>query len=50
VRFEIAPSVISLGWIVALLVLILVIVFAVLAQIPLLLAGLIGGVALSRLL
>jgi hypothetical protein len=49
-RFEIAPSVISLGWIIALIVLILVIVFLVLAQVPLLVGLLIGGVALARLL
>lgn len=48
VQFQIAP--ISVGWLIALLVLIVVIILAIISQLPLLLAGLIGGVALSRLL
>jgi hypothetical protein len=46
----VAGGPITLGWLVALLVLILAIIFAVLNTIPLVLAGLIGGVALARLL
>jgi len=38
------------GWIIAILVLILCVVFAVLGRLDFLLAGLIGGVALARLL
>jgi len=41
---------ITIGWIIALLVLILCIVFAAIGRLDLLLAGLIGGVALARLL
>jgi hypothetical protein len=41
---------ITIGWVLAMIILILVIVFAVLGQLPPLLAVLIGGVALARLL
>ncbi len=41
---------VTIGWVIALLVLILCIVFAALGQLPLIIAGLIGGVALARLL
>jgi hypothetical protein len=41
---------VTVGWIIALLVLILCIVFAVVGQLDYLHAGLIGGVALARLL
>jgi hypothetical protein len=44
-----APA-ITVGWIIALLVLLLCIVFAVVGQLDYLHAGLIGGVALARLL
>ena len=40
---------VTVGWILALLVLILCIVFVVLGQLPLIVGGLIGGVALARL-
>jgi hypothetical protein len=40
---------ITIGWIIALLVLILCIVFAAIGRLDLIIAGLIGGVALSRL-
>ena len=48
VQWTVPP--VTIGWIIALLVLILCIVFAVLGRIDFLLAGLIGGVALARLL
>lgn len=41
---------VTIGWIIALLVLILCIVFAVLGRLDFLVAGMIGGVALARLL
>jgi hypothetical protein len=41
--------VITVGWLIALLILILAIVFAATGQLDLKLAGLIGGVALARL-
>jgi hypothetical protein len=41
---------VTVGWIIALLVLLLCIVFAVVGQLDYLHAGLIGGVALARLL
>jgi hypothetical protein len=47
-QFTMPP--VTIGWIIALLVLILCIVFAVIGRLDFLLAGLIGGVALSRLL
>jgi hypothetical protein len=47
-QFVLPP--VTIGWIIALLVLILCIVFAVIGRLDFLLAGLIGGVALSRLL
>jgi hypothetical protein len=40
---------ITIGWIIALLVLILCIVFAAIGRLDFLTAGLIGGVALARL-
>jgi hypothetical protein len=45
-----APAWLGIGWLIALLVLILCIVFAVVGPLDYLLAGLIGGVALARLL
>jgi hypothetical protein len=39
----------GIGGLIALIVLVLVIIFAVLGQLPLLLAGLIGGLAVARL-
>jgi hypothetical protein len=50
VQLQLSVPVITIGWLVALIVLLVVIVLAILSQLPLLLAGLIGGVALSRLL
>jgi hypothetical protein len=47
-QFTVPP--ITVGWIVALLVLILCIVFAAIGRLDFVLAGLIGGVALARLL
>jgi hypothetical protein len=47
-QFTMPP--VTIGWIIALLVLILCIVFAVIGRLDFLLAGLIGGAALSRLL
>jgi hypothetical protein len=47
-QFSVPP--ITIGWLIALLVLILCIVFAVIGWLDVLLAGLIGGVALARLL
>jgi hypothetical protein len=47
-QFTMPP--LTIGWIIALLVLILCIVFAVIGRLDFLIAGLIGGVALSRLL
>jgi hypothetical protein len=47
-QFTMPP--LTIGWIIALLVLILCIVFAVIGRLDFVLAGLIGGVALSRLL
>jgi len=47
---QIAMPAITIGWIIALLVLILAIVFIVVGQVPLIIGALIGGVALSRLL
>jgi len=41
---------VTVGWILALLVFILCIVFAVIGRLDFVLAGLIGGVALARLL
>jgi hypothetical protein len=41
---------ITIGWIIALLVLILCIVFVAIGRLDILIGGLIGGVALSRLL
>ena len=49
-QFQVAAPVFSIGWIIALLVLILCIVFAAIGRLDALLALLIGGVALSRLL
>ncbi len=40
----------TLGWLIAFIVLVVIIILFVLSQIPPILAGLIGGVALSRLL
>jgi hypothetical protein len=48
VQWSVPP--ITVGWIIALLVLILCIVLAVVGRMDVLEAGLIGGVALSRLL
>jgi hypothetical protein len=47
-QFTMPP--LTIGWIIALLVLILCIVFAVIGRLDFVLAGLIGGVALARLL
>ena len=47
-QFTMPP--VTIGWIIALLVLILCIVFAVIGRLDFVLAGLIGGVALARLL
>jgi Kef-type K+ transport system membrane component KefB len=44
------PIVITIGWLLALLILILALVFLATSQIPLVLGALIAGVALSRLL
>jgi len=44
------PIVITIGWLIALLVLILAIVFIATGQLPLVVGGLIAGCALSRLL
>ena len=44
-----APT-ITVGWVIALLVLILCVVFIAIGQLPLLVGALIGGVALARLL
>lgn len=41
---------ITIGWIIALLVLILAIVFVAVGQLPLIVGGMIGGAALARLL
>jgi len=41
---------ITIGWLIALLVLILCIVFAAIGRLDVVLAGLIGGAALARLL
>jgi len=41
---------ITIGWVIALLVLILCIIFIVTGQLPILVGSLIGGVALARLL
>lgn len=45
-----APAWLGVGWIIALLVLILCVVFVVIGRLDLVTGGLIGGVALSRLL
>lgn len=45
-----SPTWLSVGWVIALLVLILAIIFVVLGRLDLVVGGLIGGVALSRLL
>jgi len=47
---QIAMPPITVGWIIALLVLILAIVLIVVSQVPLIIGLLIAGVALSRLL
>jgi hypothetical protein len=44
------PIVITFGWLIALLVLVLAIVFLATGQIPLLIGALIAGCALARLL
>lgn len=49
-QFQVAAPVFTLGWILALLVLILCIVFMAIGRIDFLIGALIGGVALSRLL
>lgn len=50
-QFQVAASgPITIGWVIALIVLLLVIIFAVLNTVPLIVAALIGGVALARLL
>lgn len=46
---SVALQPVTLGWLIALLVLILCIVFVVIGQLPLIVGGLIGGVALARL-
>ncbi len=40
----------TLGWLIAFIVLVVVVVLFIISQIPPVIAGLIGGVALSRLL
>ena len=40
----------TIGWVIALVILILVVVLFVVGQLPVLLAALIGGLALARLL
>jgi hypothetical protein len=47
---QIAPPVVTIGWVIAVVVLILCVIFAVIGQLPVLLAALIGGVAIARLL
>ena len=47
-NFNLPP--ITVGWIIALLVLILCIIFVVTGQIPILIGSLIGGAAAARLL
>lgn len=47
---QIAMPTITVGWVIALLVLILAIVLIVVSQVPLIIGLLIAGVALSRLL
>ncbi len=49
-QFQVVSPVFSLGWLIAALVFVVVVVLLVLSQVPLLLGLLIGGVALSRLL
>jgi len=44
------PPAFGLGWIIALLVLLLCLVFAAIGRLDIVLAGLIGGVALARML
>ncbi len=45
-----APTWVTVGWLLALVVFLLVIVFAAIGQLELRLAGLLGGVALARLI
>ena len=45
-----APPWLQVGWVIALIMLILCVVFAAIGSLPIMLALLIGGVALSRLL
>jgi hypothetical protein len=45
-----APSWVNVGWIIALLVLILCVVFVAIGRLDIVLGGLIAGVALARLL
>jgi len=45
-----AMPAITVGWVIALVILILTVVFIAVGQVPLLLGGLIAGVALARLL
>jgi hypothetical protein len=47
---QIQAPVITIGWIIALIVLLLVIVFIATGQVPVVIGLLIGGCALSRLL
>lgn len=49
-NFQVAAPVFSIGWIIALLVLILAIVFIAIGRLDIVVGGLIGGCALSRLL
>ncbi|HEY1294687.1 MAG TPA: hypothetical protein VGJ60_16540 [Chloroflexota bacterium] len=45
-----AMPAITVGWVIALVILILTVVFIAVGQVPLLVGGLIAGVALARLL
>lgn len=45
-----APTWLNVGWLIALIVLLLCIVFAAIGQLDFKLAGLIGGAALARLI
>lgn len=45
-----APTWLNIGWLIALIVLLLCIIFAALGRMELFLAGLIGGLALARLI